>query len=94
MEHTPYIHNEQNQKILRQTLRNNTTSAEAKLWGALKSKQVDGVKYRRQFGVGTYVLDNYCPEIRLSIELDGGVHKTSYTNEYDEMRQGFWQRIG
>ena len=86
MKHTPYIHNECNQKILRQTLRNNAISAEAILWRALKGKQVDGLKFRRQFGVGPYVIDFYCPEIRLGIELDGGVHKTSYTNEYDEMR--------
>jgi len=86
MKHTPYIHNECNQKLLRQTLRNNATSAEAILWRALKGKQVDNLKFRRQFGVGPYVVDFYCPEIRLGIELDGGVHKTSYTNEYDEMR--------
>jgi len=89
MKHTPYIHNECNQKLLRQTLRNNATSAEAILWRALKEKQVDGLKFRRQFGVGPYVIDFYCPEIRLGIELDGGVHKTSYTNEYDEMRTKF-----
>ena len=89
MKHNPYIHNERNQKLLRQTLRNNATSAEAILWRALKGKQVDGLKFRRQFGVGPYVLDFYCPELRLGIELDGGVHKTSYTNEYDEMRTKF-----
>ena len=89
MKHTPYIRNKRNQKLLRQTLRNNTTSAEAILWRALKGKQVDGLKFRRQFGIGPYVLDSYCPEIRLGIELDGGVHKTSYTNEYDKMRTMF-----
>ena len=89
MKHTPYTHNEASQKILRQSLRNNTTSAEAILWRALKGKQIEGLKFRRQFGVGPYVLDFYCPEIRLGIELDGGVHKTSYTSEYDEMRTRF-----
>ena len=89
MKHTPYSHNETSQKLLRQSLRNNATSAEAILWRALKGKQVAGLKFRRQFGVGPYVLDFYCPEIRLGIELDGGVHKTSYTHEYDEMRTRF-----
>ena len=89
MKHTPYIHNERDQKLLRQTLRNNATSAEAILWRALKGKQVEGLKFRRQFGVGPYVIDFYCPEIRLGIELDGGVHKESYTKEYDEMRTRF-----
>ena len=89
MKHTPYIHNERDQKLLRQTLRNNATSAEAVLWRALKGKQVEGLKFRRQFGVGPYVIDFYCPEIRLGIELDGGVHKESYTKVYDEMRTEF-----
>ena len=89
MKHTPYSHNETSQKLLRQSLRNNATSAEAILWRALKGKQVAGIKFRRQFGVGPYVLDFYCPEIGLGIELDGGVHKTSYTHEYDEMRTRF-----
>ena len=90
MKHTPYIHNERNQKIFRQTLRNNITSDVAINWRALKGKQVDGLKFRRQFGMGPYILSFYCPEIRLGIELDGGVHKTSYTNEYDEMRTRFF----
>ena len=89
MKHTLYSHNEASQKQLRQSLRNNATSAEAILWCALKGKQVDGLKFRRQFGVGPYVLDFYCPELRLGIELDGGVHQTSYTHEYDEMRTRF-----
>ena len=94
MKQTPYIHNERNKKTLRQTLRNNATSSEAILWRALKAKQVDGLKFRRQFGVGPYVIDFYCPEIRLGIELDGGVHKTSYTHEYDEMRSRFLAENG
>ena len=35
------------------------------------------------------MIDFYCPEIRLGIDLDGGVHKTSFTHEYDEMRNRF-----
>ena len=94
MKQTPYIHNEPNQKTLRQTLRNNATAAEAILWHALKGKQVEGLKFRRQFGIGPYVIDFYCPEIRLGIELDGGVHKTSYTHEYDEKRSRFLAENG
>ena len=89
MKQTPYIHNERSQKTLRQTLRNNATSSEAILWRALKGKQVEGLKFRRQFGIGPYVIDFYCPEIKLGIKLDGGVHKTFYTHEYDEMRSRF-----
>ena len=81
--------NLQNQKELRQSLRNNSTPAEACLWRALKGKQIDSLKFRRQFGFGPYILDFYCPEIRLCIELDGEVHKSSEVAEYDEQRTEF-----
>ena len=77
------------QKALRQALRNNATSAEACLWKSLKSKQVDGLKFRRQYGFGPYVLDFYCPEIRLCIELDGEIHKSSGVDKHDEIRTVF-----
>ena len=81
--------NQKDQKLLRQTLRNNATAPEAILWRMLKGKQIEGLKFRRQFGLGSYVLDFYCPEIRLCIELDGGVHKTYEQAQYDEIRSRF-----
>ena len=84
--------NQPEQKILRQTLRNNATSAEACLWRALKGKQIDGLKFRRQFGFGPYVLDFYCPEIRLCIELDGEIHKSYDIEMYDIARTEFLRK--
>lgn len=55
----------------------------------LKGKQIEGLKFRRQFGIGPYVLDFYCPEIRLCIALDGDVHKTYEQAQYDEIRTRF-----
>ena len=81
--------NLKDQKTLRQSLRNNATAPEAILWRALKGKQVDGLKFRRQFGLGPYVLDFYCPEIRFCIELDGEVHKSYEQSQYDEIRTRF-----
>ena len=81
--------NQKDQKLLRQTLRNNATAPEAILWRMLKGKQIDGLKFRRQFGMGPYVLDFYCPEIRLCIELDGDIHKTYEQAQYDEIRSRF-----
>ena len=81
--------NQKDQKILRQTLRNNTTAPEAILWRMLKGKQIESLKFRRQFGLGPYVLDFYCPEIRLCIELDGGIHKTHEQAQYDEIRSQY-----
>ena len=73
-------------KELRRYLRNNVTSAEVALWKRLRKKQVNGLLFRRQFGVGPYVLDFYSPELRLAIELDGGVHDTPEAIHYDRER--------
>ena len=47
-------------KTFRKELRNQLTPAEAKLWGYLKTKQLDGRKFRRQHSVGPFILDFYC----------------------------------
>ena len=78
--------NETEQKALRQYLRNNKTAPEAVFWQVVKGRQVDGLKFRRQYGFGPYILDFYCPEIRLCIELDGEVHKSASADEYDRIR--------
>ena len=89
---TSYIskhHNQQEQILLRKTLRNNATAPEALLWMKLKGKQIDGLKFRRQFGVGPYVIDFYCPELRLGIELDGEIHNRFDTEMHDNIRTAF-----
>ena len=70
----PYNHKEQAPQ--RSVLRNEGTAAEAVLWLSLKGRQVEGMRWRRQFGVGPYILDFYCPQLRLCIELDGASHYT------------------
>ena len=78
-------HNKSELTTQRKTLRNNSTSAEAMLWNMLKSRQL-GVKFRRQFSVGQYILDFYSPEINLCIELDGAPHFTYGGSDYDYER--------
>jgi very-short-patch-repair endonuclease len=56
-------------------LRARETSAEALLWEALRARRLDGLKFRRQHPVGPFVMDFCCPDRRLAIELDGGVHE-------------------
>ena len=58
----------------RRSLRSNATMAEAMLWNLLKRRNVAGLQFRRQFSVEHFVLDFYCPAIRLAIELDGDYH--------------------
>jgi hypothetical protein len=48
-------------KSFRASLRNRSTSAEAALWEMLKSKKLDGRKFRRQYSIGSYIVDFCCP---------------------------------
>jgi very-short-patch-repair endonuclease len=67
------------------TLRKNATDAERKLWSVLRSRQLNGFKFRRQVEIDGYVVDFLCPEKRLIIEVDGGQH----TPERDARRTAF-----
>ena len=58
----------------RKNLRNNSTSAEACLWFYLKQKKIEGRKFTRQKSIGNFIIDFYCPEEKLAIELDGEQH--------------------
>lgn len=55
-------------------LRKSETDAERKLWQILRNKQMDGLKFFRQYSVGKYILDFYCPKYKLAIEADGSQH--------------------
>ena len=80
------------QKERRKALRNNSTPAESILWRVMKGKGISGWKFRRQQGIGPYILDFYCPELRLGVELDGNSHDYKY--EYDEQRRSFLKQQG
>ena len=67
-------------------LRKRTTNAEALLWRSLRSRRFGRLKFRRQHPVGGYVLDFYCDEARLAIELDGGQHAMEKQSAVDEAR--------
>ena len=73
----------------RRQLRKAGEPAEAVLWKCIKSRQLLGFKFRRQFSVGPYILDFYCPEAKLGIELDGAGHYTMDGAKYDQLRSGY-----
>jgi very-short-patch-repair endonuclease len=68
--------------------------AEVLLWVRLKGRQVLGCKFRRQYSVGPYVIDFYCPALKLAIELDGDSHFRAGANAYDAERQVFIESFG
>ncbi|MES3016839.1 MAG: endonuclease domain-containing protein [Bacteroidota bacterium] len=78
----------------RRSLRKNSTSAEIYLWSFLKSKQVLGRKFRRQHGIGNYIVDFYCSSEKLIIELDGKVHDNPNQIIYDRRRDRYLQQLG
>ena len=65
-------------------LRKNLTPAEARLWAALRNKQLEGLRFRTQHPVGNFILDFYCPSCKLVVEVDGEIH--AYQTEYDDAR--------
>ncbi|MBK9981022.1 MAG: DUF559 domain-containing protein [Saprospiraceae bacterium] len=67
-------------------LRNNPTEAEIFLWDRLKDRQVEGARFRRQHPMKNFVVDNYCNELKLSIELDGKYHNERSQQFYDDDR--------
>ena len=81
-------------KSKRNNLRNNSTEAEILLWTYLKGKQFTGRKFRRQQSIGNYIVDFYCPEEKLVVELDGDIHFDVEIKKYDEERTGYIINLG
>ena len=76
-------------KEFRQLLRREETPTERMLWKHLRGKQLNGYRFRQQHGFGPYILDFYCPSLRLCIELDGEVHDTPEAKQHDADRTTF-----
>ena len=68
-------------------LRQNSTLAERILWEALRNRTLDGLKFRRQHQLDKFVIDFYCAELKLVIELDGSVHAADEAQFLDRERE-------
>ena len=75
-------------------LRSSSTRAERRLWSRLRGWQLHGFKFRRQHPVGTFIVDFYCHEAKLAIEIDGGQHAEENQSVYDEKRTADLQGKG
>lgn len=73
-------------------LRRSMTNAEKMLWQKLKNRQLDGYKFRRQHPIHIFIVDFYCHQLRLAIEIDGKIHEEK--KEYDEGRTAELERYG
>ncbi|MCC7363439.1 MAG: DUF559 domain-containing protein [Dehalococcoidia bacterium] len=70
------------------------TKSERVFWAAVRGRQFLGLKWRRQHPVGAYVVDFYCEELRLAVELDGGVHRVPSQRDGDIARQAGIEEAG
>ena len=75
-------------------LRHRETEAEEKLWSLLRNRQLKGKKFRRQHAIASYIVDFYCNESKLAIELDGNFHNAIEVKEYDNSRTVLLNEIG
>jgi very-short-patch-repair endonuclease len=75
-------------------LRRKTTEAEQKLWALLRNRQLKGRKFRRQHAIANYIVDFYCHECKLAVELDGYHHKNDDVKEYDKARTALLNEYG
>lgn len=80
--------------LRRRQLRRSSSDAETALWYQLRDRRLAGFKFRRQQGWGPFILDFFCWEQRLAIELDGGQHYEAVTADYDARRTAYLQRQG
>jgi very-short-patch-repair endonuclease len=75
-------------------MRKNPTAAEKALWRVLRDRAVNGLRFRRQHTLDGLVLDFYCHEVQLCVELDGGIHDTDDQRERDAARTAHLQARG
>ncbi len=73
-------------------LRQPQTPAEVKLWSRLRDRQLDGLKFRRQHPIDRFIIDFYCAEAKLCIEIDGDSHADQV--DYDQARMAYLNERG
>ncbi|MDH4330883.1 MAG: endonuclease domain-containing protein [Candidatus Moranbacteria bacterium] len=87
------INNLKRLKSTRKKLRIASTVQEVILWSRLRRSQL-GCKFRRQHSFNRYIVDFYCPESKLVVELDGWQHKEESQKRYDNKRSRYLKELG
>ncbi len=83
-----------NNKLKARELRNNMTFEERLLWQRIKNKQLNELQFYRQKPIGDYIVDFYCPKVKLVIEVDGGYHYNSINILSDNIRSEYLKSLG
>jgi very-short-patch-repair endonuclease len=79
---------------LARKLRRKMSPAETRLWVRLRNRDTHGFNVRRSYAFGPYILDFYCAEARLCIEVDGAQHNFDEARAYDEKRDAYLKTHG
>ena len=79
---------------LKRRLRSEMTGPEIKLWARLRLKQFQSLKFRRQHGIGPYIVDFYCPDRMMVIEIDGDTHAAEEQRLRDQQRDAYFRSLG
>jgi very-short-patch-repair endonuclease len=88
------LHNSRAKIEQRRALRSALTPAEAALWRALQRSALRGKKFRRQHGIGPYIVDFYCAGEKLIVELEGAAHDSEPAASRDQIRESFLRARG
>lgn len=85
--------NKKSEQEKRRKLRREMTYCERIVWIHLRKKQL-GYRFLRQYSVDHYVIDFYCPKLKLAVEIDGDVHDLPDQKKYDAKRQKYLEDFG
>ena len=86
-------YNKSSEKEKRRKLRQYQTNAEELVWRYLRNRQMLGYKIKRQYSVDHFVIDFYCPKLKLAIEVDGESHNNPEQKKYDIQRQKYLEEF-
>lgn len=86
-------YNKKSEQEKRRLLRSKMTYCEKIVWLHLRKRQL-GYRFLRQYSVDHFVIDFYCPELKLAVELDGDIHNLLEQREYDRARQKYLEEFG
>lgn len=88
------LRNQTKLKPLRKSLRRKQTDAERRIWNIVRNRKIRDLKFFRQYSIGQYILDFYCPETKLAIEIDGGQHNETCKQQADHNRTEYLRQKG
>ena len=93
-ETTMSLKNPRNTLDQRRSLRRSMTSAEKLFWVKVRNKRLLGMRFKRQYGIGPYILDFFIPQLNICIEIDGSIHDLVEVKRKDVNKDAFLKQNG